>query len=120
MRIQAAPLAAVTRTFRPARSPPSRSVRNAVSPAIGTVAATSKPTWSGRVVMRSVRTATSSAQPASSTRPTIRLPDHMAGTVGRGPLDDAGDVLAGKSLRIKSGGGGAEGGRLHLIVVEGG
>jgi hypothetical protein len=44
----------------------------------------------------------------------------MAGTVGRGPLDDAGDVLAGKSLRIKSGGGGAEGGRLHLIVVEGG
>ena len=76
------PAAPVISARRPSRAPPRRTVRRAVNPAMGRVAALAKLTLSGKAAMRAVGAATRCAQPPPSARVTTRVPSF-------GPLPSA-------------------------------
>ena len=81
------------------------SAHNAVSPAVGSVAACSSGTCSGMTASESVGTAANCAQAPARTSPDDAGTGRRPAAVGSGALDDAGEVPAGDRPRSVSAAG---------------
>ena len=88
------PVAPVTSTRRPSRSPPSRSARRAVSPATGSAAASAKVTASGSAASAMAGHGTPARPAAAVGRSGNARPGRRAAAVGGRARDHAGEVLA--------------------------